>query len=87
MAEIKEWEPPLPLPEFKFWWRKRKPITKPVFVKYNGNRNRSLEEIRKYALYQATNIMRGFKIEELEVIDVFESPKAKGWVVIVKNKI
>ena len=87
MAKNKSWEPPLEFPQFRLnWWRKNKSVTKPVFVKYNGNRNRTLKDVERFALIQATNIMRGFKCEDLEVVDIFESVKAKGWVVVVKNK-
>jgi len=81
------WQPPLEFPDFKLWWRRKKEhIIKPVFVRHNGDRNRSLEEIKQYALYQATNILRGFKQEDLEVVEVLECSVAKGWVVVVQNK-
>lgn len=87
MSQQKQWEPPLEFPDWKLWWRRKQTrIVKPVFVGYNGNKNRSLEEIKKYALYQSLNILRGFKVEDLEIVDLFESVKAGGWVVVVQNK-
>jgi hypothetical protein len=87
MGNTESWEPPLEFPEFKLWWRKKRDhIIKPVFVKYNGDEHRSLEQIKQYGLYQATNILRGFKKEDLEVVEVLECLIAKGWVVVVQNK-